>query len=214
MTATRFWWIRHAVVRSNGVIYGQADAPADCGDSEAFAGLARMLPTDAVWVATPLQRTQQTARAIWAALDAPPADFDAVEPALMEQHFGDWQGRNRAEIHALFPEAERRFWLAPARHAPPGGESFAELCARATPVIEHLAETYQGRDVIVVAHGGTIRAALGRALGLEPEPMLSFSAENLSLTRIDWFPPADGRGEQWRVGAVNAPPSLSAAEWG
>jgi len=127
MNPTRFWWIRHAVVRCGGVIYGQGDPPADCGDAAAFAGLAAMVPRDAVWIATPLQRTQQTARAIWAAMDAPPAAFDALEPAFMEQHFGDWQGQNREEVRARFPEEERRFWLAPAEVAPPGGEIFPDL---------------------------------------------------------------------------------------
>ena len=70
MTSTRFWWIRHAVIHSGGKIYGQGDPPADCGDVDAFAGLARMVPDGAVWIATPLQRTQQTARAIWAQMDA------------------------------------------------------------------------------------------------------------------------------------------------
>jgi alpha-ribazole phosphatase len=32
--------------------------------------------------------------------------------------------------------------------------------------------THAGRDVIAVAHGGTIRAALGLALGLDPEASL------------------------------------------
>ena len=132
----------------------------------------------------------------------------------MEQHFGDWQGRSRAEIQARFPEEDRRFWLGPARHAPPGGESFADLYDRVAPAIDALAGRWIGRDVVVVAHGGTIRAALGRALGLAPERMLGFGALNLSLTRIDWHPPQDGGVEQWGVMAVNAPPSLSAADWG
>lgn len=212
---TRFWWVRHAVVPSGGKLYGQSDPSADCSDTASFAGLAALLPEDAAWVATPLQRTQQTAQAIWAQRPGAAPGFDRIEPALMEQHFGEWQGRSHADIHALFPEAERRFWIAPARHAPPGGESFADLHARTAPAIHRLAADYAGRDVVVVAHGGTIRAALGTALGLEVEAMLAFAVFNLSVARIDHFPPeeAGAETESWRVTTVNMPPRANAPDW-
>ena len=46
-TTTRFWWVRHAPVDSEGRIYGQKDMPCDCSDTAVFAGLARQLPRDA-----------------------------------------------------------------------------------------------------------------------------------------------------------------------
>jgi broad specificity phosphatase PhoE len=63
---------------------------------------------------------------------------------------------------------------------------------------------YSGRDVIVVAHGGTIRAALAQALGLEPEAALAFTIENCSITRIDHIE-GPGMGHGWRVVTVNRP---------
>ena len=54
---TRWWWVRHAPVTvNNGRCYGQTDVPCDCSNDAAFAGLARRLPKDAVWVTSPLQR--------------------------------------------------------------------------------------------------------------------------------------------------------------
>ena len=65
---TRFWWVRHAPVRADGGrIYGQRDLSCDCTDGHVFVALARVLPRDAVWVASNLRRTHETARAIWAA---------------------------------------------------------------------------------------------------------------------------------------------------
>jgi len=52
-------------------------------------------------------------------------------------------------------------------------------------------------DVIVVAHAGTIRAALALALELSPDRALSFVIDPLSLTRLDRLD--DG----WRVVTVN-----------
>jgi hypothetical protein len=67
----------------------------------------------------------------------------------------------------------------------PGGESFLAVIERVSRAVHQLVETYAGRDVIAVAHGGTIRAALALALSLEPEAALAFTVENCSLTRID-----------------------------
>jgi len=199
---TRWWWIRHAAVTSDGGrIYGQTDIECDVSDREAFSALAEILPRNAVWVASNLKRTQMTARAIREAGLAAPEPI--VEPALAEQHFGTWQGRVRDEVYAERHDW-RGFWLAPAHAAPPGGESFVDLIRRAQAAILRLNESHAGRDIVAVAHGGTIRAALAIALRLDPEMALAFSTDNLALTRIDHI--AQREGEAWRVGGVNLPP--------
>jgi broad specificity phosphatase PhoE len=207
--ATRWWWVRHAPVTVNdGRCYGQTDFPCDCSNAPAFASLARRLPKDAVWVTSPLQRTHLTAAAIVAAgLPGPdriPGPDVVVEPELIEQHFGEWQGQKYADLAERRGDAWHRFWLAPAHETPPGGESFMELLVRVHRAIVRLNETYQGRDIIAVTHGGTIRGALALALDLSPEASLAFSIDNLSLTRIEYFP-EPGLAHGWRVAAVNQP---------
>jgi broad specificity phosphatase PhoE len=205
---TRFWWVRHAPVDHDGRIYGQKDMPCDCSDARVFAGLARQLPQGAVWVTSNLRRTHETARAIVAAgLPGPaaiPGPEAAALPELAEQNFGDWQGLTYAELHASRGGAFHRFWHAPAHQRVPGGESFVEVMRRVAGAIERLLAAHKGRDIIAVAHGGTIRAALGLALALEPEACLAFAMENCSLTRIDHIDDA-GMGQNWRVVTVNRP---------
>ena len=96
MTETRWWWIRHApVIQSENRIYGQTDLPCDCSDTALFGALAETLPRNAVLVTSDLQRAVQTAAAIaGAGLTLPKA---ILEPALREQHLGDWQGELRLE---------------------------------------------------------------------------------------------------------------------
>src|ERR1700687_1952233 len=90
VVATRWWWVRHAPVREdNGCIYGQADLGCDCSDTVVFDGLARGLPQNAVWVASNLKRTHQTAAAIWAA-GFPKPDHMPHEADFAEQHLGEW----------------------------------------------------------------------------------------------------------------------------
>lgn len=202
MTTTRWWWIRHAPVLSDGSIYGQMDVPADVSDRTVFAALASVLPARAVWVVSQLQRTHQTAEAILAANGESPAPI--VEAALAEQHFGDLQGRPREAVYAELEGGWNRFWLTGASDRPPGGESFADVTVRVREAIERLSRAHAGRDIVAVAHGGTIRAALAHAMDLAPAQALAFVVDNCSLTclhRID--PPHTGEPAAWRVALVN-----------
>ena len=95
--------------------------------------------------------------------------------------------------------------MRPAHEAPPGGESFIDVIGRVSAAIHRLVEAHPGQDIIAVAHGGTIRAALALALGLDPEAALAFTIENCSITRIDHID-GPGMGHGWRVVTVNRPP--------
>jgi broad specificity phosphatase PhoE len=208
---TRWWWVRHAPVTvNNGCVYGQTDPVCDCDDEAAFAGLAGLLPKDAVWVTSHLTRTHMTAAAIVrAGLPGPdpvPGPGVLVEPDLAEQSFGEWHGMKYTALAALQADAYHRFWLAPAHEAPPGGESFVHVMERVARTVRRLNEEYEGRDIIAVTHGGTIKAALAQALDLAPEHALAFSVDNLSLTRLERFD-GPGVGHGWKVVSVNQPPA-------
>jgi alpha-ribazole phosphatase len=198
---TRWYWIRHApAIDHEGRLYGQRDVDCDCSDATAMAALARALPTDAVWVTTPLKRTRETAEAIRKAAEGPPLGAEPiVEPLLMEQNFGAWQGQKRSEV------IKHRTWIAAAEEVPPGGENFVSVTMRVRRAIESMNQEYRGRDIVAVAHGGTIRSALGVALDLTPELALAFAVDNLSLTVLERFSET-GRSHDWRVVTVNRPP--------
>jgi broad specificity phosphatase PhoE len=207
---TRWWWVRHAPVTVNdGRCYGQTDHPCDCSDTAAFAGLAAVLPKEAVWITSPLLRTHMTAAGIVrAGLPGPdpiPGPDVRVEPELIEQHFGEWQGKTYAELAEQNGNLWPRFWLGPAHQAPPGGESFVQLLHRAHRGILRLSREHAGRDIIAVTHGGTIRAAVALALDLAPEAALAVTIDNLSLTKIDHFP-GEEVARSWRVTGINHPP--------
>ena len=207
--STRFWWVRHAPVPHGGRIYGQTDVSCDCSDGAVFAGLAQLLPREALWVTSPLRRTHETARAIRSAGLPGPSPIPGPEAeaiaAFAEQNFGEWQGLTYEEARERRAGEYHRFWHAAAFEAPPGGESFVSLLARVARAIESLALVHPGRDIIAVAHGGTIRAALALALGLDPEAALAFAIDNCSLTRIDRLD-GPGQGRAWQVVTVNRPP--------
>jgi len=63
--------------------------------------------------------------------------------------------------------------------------------------------------VIAVAHGGTIKAAIGLALGNSPEKGLAFDIDNCSVTRLDHFESPDR--SVWRLPMVNQQPWIADA---
>jgi broad specificity phosphatase PhoE len=204
MSETRFWLIRHALVEENAraILYGIMDVPL-CEttlleQAPMYRALADRLPRPAVWKVTPLSRTRRTAEAIFAA-GYPHADPE-VEPDLIEQSLGEWQGLPHAELPALLTLPKHAFWPLAGHERPPGGETMAEVIERVGAALERLAVRHDGEDVVIVSHGGSIRAAVAHCLGIGPDNALHLSIQNLSLTRLERNP------EGWRVTCVNELP--------
>ncbi len=198
---TRFWLLRHAVVEENArtYLYGRMDVPicleSRTGQARAYQALASRLPRPAVWLVTPLRRTRDTAQAIAAAgYELPPL---IVEPDLTEQDLGNWQGLEHAALPPLLAEPAHAFWPLGATETPPGGESMSQVIARVGAALERLADAHAGRNVVVVSHGGAIRAAVAHATGAGPDAVLHFAVQNLSLTVLERFT------HGWRVVSVN-----------
>ncbi|MGE5545483.1 MAG: histidine phosphatase family protein [Solirubrobacterales bacterium] len=195
MTA-RWWLVRHAPVPCpHGRIQGRLDVACDVSDEEDFRQLAQRIPANSVLIESGLMRCRQTAGALeTAGLVLPPP---LVEPELVEQDFGRWQGKSWMELEAAKDPGLAGFWADPAENTPPGGESFGTMCARVARAILRHSEQNPGRDIVAIVHAGTVRAALAMALGITPAQALRFAVQPLSLTRLDATP--DG----WRVECVN-----------
>jgi broad specificity phosphatase PhoE len=209
MTETRFWMIRHAIVEENARlrIYGNTDVELCPHSLEAqvsmYAALARRLPRpgDAtVWLSSPLSRAQKTGAAIFAA--GYPEQALTVEPGLIELDFGAWQGLSYQELPHRLTMPPHGFWPIAGDERPPGGESMADGIARVGSVMERLARSYAGTDVVALTHGGAIRAAVAHGLRVGADNALHLSVENLSLTRLDRL------DQGWRVVCVNELPGV------
>lgn len=198
----RLHLVRHALVEpsARAVLYGNMDV-ALCDqalreEAALYRWLSARLPKPARWVATPLSRTRATAAAIFAA-GYPQQDL-AIEPDLVEQGLGEWQGISHEALTERLRHPPHPFWPHAAEERPPGGESLDDVRLRVAPVIERLAA--EGGESVVIAHGGTIRAALAHAMALNAHQALMFSVKNLSVTTIE------KHGGDWRVAGVNEEP--------
>ena len=201
MSDTRFWLIRHALVAENAraMLYGTMDVPlcpdALVADVPTYRALASRLPRPATWVVTPLSRTRLTAEGLFSA--DYPAQSLAVEPGLTEQHLGEWQGLIHADLPGRLSLPAHPFWPLGGLERPPGGESMAQVISRVGTAMDRLADRLAGQDVVVVSHGGAIRAAVAHAIGIAADNALHLSVQNLSLTRLERL------AEGWRVICVN-----------
>ena len=83
-----------------------------------------------------------------------------VDRDLLEWDYGDYEGRTSAEIRA-----ERPDWQL-FRDGCPGGESPAQVAARADRVVERVRAI--ARDVLLFSSGHILRVLTARWLGLEP----------------------------------------------
>jgi alpha-ribazole phosphatase len=208
LNTTRWWWVRHAPVPDTVNIYGQNDVDSDTSDAKVYVALANELPRDAVWLTSNLKRTHQTADAILSAirLEDRMHGQPVRVPEFAEQHLGSWQGMNRADFFASRAHLTHPFWFGPSSERPPGegAESFDDLMARVANAIERFSEEHAGRDVIAVAHGGTIKAAIAHALNLSAEAGLAFAIDNCSVTRLERLSSAPE--SLWRVISINHRP--------
>jgi alpha-ribazole phosphatase len=204
MSETRIWLIRHAIVDENAraILYGIMDVPL-CETSlleqtPMYRALAARLPRPAAWKVTPLSRTRRTAEAIFAA--GYPRTEPEIEPDLIEQSLGEWQGLPHADLPARLTLPKHAFWPLAGNERPPGGETMDDVIERVGASLERIAEQHADEDVVIVSHGGAIRAAVAYCLRIGPDNALHLAVQNLSLTRLERNP------EGWRVTCVNELP--------
>lgn len=137
---------------------GWADPPLnETGRAQARA-LAEQLqdtPFDAVY-SSDLRRAHETAEIVAAPHGVPVI----TDIGLREIDVGSWSGLTRAEIQERFPEGDR-----------PDGETREEHASRVLAAVERIARANPGRRILVVTHGGTMRALHGHVSELPFHPV-------------------------------------------
>jgi broad specificity phosphatase PhoE len=142
---------------------GFADRPlTDLGRRQAAELAARLEETELDTVySSDLQRARETAEIV--------ARSKGLEvhatPDLREVDVGSWSGLTRAEAEAQFPEGYVR-WLR-GGEGWGDGETYEQMSERVVAAVQRIAALHDDGRVLVVAHGGSIRAVHAAALGLD-----------------------------------------------
>lgn len=171
--------VRHTSLQiASGVCYGQSDvdvAVSFMQEVAATKGKLSELTVDAVF-SSPLQRCLKLAHAL---------ELDNIthDDRLKELHFGDWEMQAWDDIpRDYFDEWAQNY----AHMAPPNGETFSQLQARGIAFLNDILKQYHQGHVLVVTHGGMIRALLAHVLAIELKGLFRFNVDYGSVTQLDF----------------------------
>jgi len=96
------------------------------------------------------------------------------DQALNERHYGDLQGLNKAETAEMYGAEQVHDWRRSYDIPPPNGESLKDTQARVAPYYESqiVPLLKSGKNVLVIAHGNSLRALVMFVEHLTPEQIL------------------------------------------
>lgn len=190
--ATTIFLIRHGETPLTPMKKFSGDGPLDPHLTEeglaqaelVAAAIAELNPE--IIVASPLNRTRQTAEAI-SKVTGLPINFDQT---WIECSFGIWDGMSIEEVKARYP-ADYQAWLSSTAIAPPEGESYDAVSIRIEEALEQIVSMYPSQRVAVVTHNGTIKTAAKLAIDSPAESIFHIEVSPCSITTISIWP-SDG----------------------
>jgi len=99
------------------------------------------------------------------------------DKALNERMYGDLQGLNKAETAKKYGDEQVHIWRRSYDIAPPNGESLKDTAARTLPYFESkvMADIKAGKNIIVAAHGNSLRSIVMLLDKLTKEQVLALN---------------------------------------
>jgi broad specificity phosphatase PhoE len=184
---TTLYLLRHAATEANlarpprlqGRRHNPPLAPVGVRQAEATRDFLAVRPIDACFC-SPLLRAAQTA----AIVAAPHGLAPQTVEALTECDVGRWEGMSWPEVRSSDAEAYQSYMRDPAGFAYPGGESFAQVHARASAAIEELLQAHAGKTILVVSHHVVNRTYLAGLLGLPVAQARQVALDNCGISVV------------------------------
>jgi 2,3-bisphosphoglycerate-dependent phosphoglycerate mutase len=120
-----------------------------------------------------LKRAQETLTIMLEEIGQPDLPIEK-DKALNERHYGDLQGLDKAETAKKYGAEQVHIWRRSFDVKPPNGESLKDTAARTLPYFNEkiLPAAAAGMNVLVAAHGNSLRAIVMGLEQLTPEQIL------------------------------------------
>ena len=163
---------------------GHADRPLNDAGRRQAKELGYQLRDEAIGAvyASDLARARETAEIV----AAPRGLRVRTDPRLREVDIGRWAGLTLAEAEARYPESVARWRAADPEQSFEAGETYAAMGERVVEALAEIACRHPEDHVLVVLHGGPIRAVLAHEAGIsyEEQRHRRQHLENCGLVRI------------------------------
>lgn len=171
--------IRHTSLQvAPGICYGQSDIDVSANFFDELNNLKtqlREIEYHAVY-SSPLQRCAKLGQAL--NLGEP-----VIDNRLAELNFGDWEMQAWDDIpREIFDDWAHDY----ANKAPPNGETFGQLQQRALDFLDEMLSKHLNEHILVITHGGLIRALLAHVLNMELKGLFRFNINHASMTQLDF----------------------------
>ena len=185
----RWFLVRHGQTEWNrvGRAQGQADPPLNregLEQAEAVGARLAPVPFEAAY-SSDLARAADTAAPVMRGRDTP----ITYRRDLREKSFGEWEGMSYEEVRRLYPTIWDELFDERPDFAPPGGESDRTLLERAAGAAARIGARHEGAggNLLVVSHGGTLRAMMASMLGLPVGAMWRLRLSNAGLSVVTFY---------------------------
>lgn len=177
------YFVRHGQTEWNAIRRMQGQWNSDLNDlgRQQAAVNGKFLATCGIehMVASPLDRTQQTAEIIDSQLNI----GYQVDERIKEWHCGDWSGEMWDQMSEKWPKEFAAWQSDQFNYRAPAGENYPDMIARAEPFLSELLAT-EFNKVAVVSHGMIGRVMIGTLLLMSAEDMFSFSQTNDTIIQL------------------------------
>ncbi len=189
----RLLLVRHGETPWNldGRLQGSTDVDLSEKGREQARLVGRRLSTTAIDLAysSNQSRARETAEIILEGRDVEGRDVPLhAIPELRERSHGVFEGLTAKERRQRYPDLFAASLLNNLDFAPTGGETFRQTNRRMAAWAQDFRDAHLDSTVLVVGHGGTLRAAILGWLDLPDHTTFRFIMANCSLSIIDTYP--------------------------
>lgn len=172
--------LRHGEPVGGRLLRGSQDDPlTEDGWSQMHASVGDHNPWQQI-VSSPLRRCSEFAFQLSENRGVPYKEVAGFQ----EIGFGQWEGMSPEQIMAKYPGELEAYWRDPTQFSPPEGETLDAFIARVEGHWLSLLNEHKGRHVLLVCHGGVIRAIINKILEMPLNALWRVEVPYANISRI------------------------------
>jgi len=184
--------LRHGKSEGGDIFRGVTDVPLSKEGWQQMLGASEGIEGWQKVVSSPMKRCQ-----VFAGHISQQKGIDHIIcDGLREVSFGDWDGKLFSEISDQHNEVFNAFWQDPINNTPPNAEPMIDFCERINKAFWSEVESAKGKHLLMVVHGGVIRAVLREVLQCDFVALMRYEVPYACISRIKIYHDEES-GKHW-----------------